>query len=213
MIPLHSPLDLLLFATGGDDQPVVVAVTSRLYQYRSFADGDAIRLPQGECCHQLTSTGADRRMDQRVQFFEALGLVKDQGAKAAAVDPAIGTEDSAAEFGDHGLVRFPARLEHGVTQFVGLNQQAPHLLEGAADGSFSAGKTACESNFQHGNREAQQQLAANLRGLSANATLSLISEATEIGPPPPEPRAEADPRGRRSEGWTSHPSTQPLRWS
>ena len=41
-VALHRPLNLLLGAADGDDQAVVILVTARLDQYRSFGYGDAI---------------------------------------------------------------------------------------------------------------------------------------------------------------------------
>src|SRR5690242_16899804 len=41
-VALHRPRDLLLGAADGDDQTVVIFITPRLDQYRSFRHGDAI---------------------------------------------------------------------------------------------------------------------------------------------------------------------------
>ena len=53
MVAGHRPLNLLPFIADCDNEPGVLAITTRLYQYRSFGDGDAIGLALRKLLDQL----------------------------------------------------------------------------------------------------------------------------------------------------------------
>src|SRR4029079_85079 len=109
-IALHRALDLLLRAADGDDQTVVILITPRLDQYRSFGYGDAIGMFAGEFGYESLFTDLHVGMDQGVQLGELPGVGEYDRRETSAIEGAAGVENFFAESCDHGFVRFPTLL-------------------------------------------------------------------------------------------------------
>src|ERR1700683_66706 len=137
-----SIFHLLLQDRRRNNEPVVIAKTSRLYQYRSFINDDAMGFAPGERLGKLLGSRADGWVNDGVEFLEELRVAEDQRAKAAAVNLAFLVEDFGAELVDDRLIGFGAFGHYLVAECVGFDQEAAHLGEGSADESFPAGEAA-----------------------------------------------------------------------
>ena len=85
-MPAHGALDLLLLGAPRNDKTVEPFVTTGFYEDSRFDDGDAGRLAQGVFLHQLFFLPDYRGMNQAVEPFEPLGIVKNMISQFLAID-------------------------------------------------------------------------------------------------------------------------------
>src|SRR5487761_1959442 len=149
MAALHGPFDLLLPRAGGNDEPVVIAIASRLHQYRSFNYADATGVAGGKVSLQDPFAGADTGVDHGAEAGEQFRLAEDERAQFAPVDFAAGIGNARAELGNDGVVGFRAFGHHLVADLVGLDEEAAEIPQRASDEALSAGEAAGESYAEH----------------------------------------------------------------
>ena len=81
-------------------------------------------------------------MHQAVEARQPLRRAENLGGQRPPLDPAGRVEDPAAEFAHHVIIRLSAGRQHGVAQFVGLDQQAAIVPQDLADKRLPAGQSA-----------------------------------------------------------------------
>src|SRR5581483_161545 len=132
----------------------------------------------------------DRRMNQAVEFFQALGSVPDQGTQFGAVNMVVLIQDIVTELLHDGIIGLATGREDLVAELIGFNQHAPEIGKGMSDEGFAARQSSGESYAEH-------------RRCSAARTVLAISIAIVSGPTPPGTGVNAPATSLTSSGFTS----------
>jgi len=149
MIARHGPLDLLLFAANGNDQPRIAFMAASLYQYGSFRNGNATWSALRKRGRQSLFTGPDGGMDQSIQFLQTLWISEDLRRQKPAIDGAVRIQNLRAEFAHDALVCFGPRRHHEMAEFIRLNQQASQIRKRMSDETFPGGEPSGEPDAQN----------------------------------------------------------------
>ncbi len=112
-------------------------------------------------------------MHEVVEDSQTVAIGEDFESQQLAIDFAVRTENTAAEFADNRVIGGPVGQKHFVTEHVGFDQPAAKIFERCSYKTLTAGQAARQSDCQHDCRR------------SAESIVFTISVAIVIGPTPP----------------------------